>query len=272
MLYQRNYFELSPNEISQLDKAEKYYKKALKKNDGGLDGAEFIRYHEMLPNAYYNYSSLFPNNHILFDFEKHGKVIGQKLEGFAALVEAEETTERDILNYIRTTESYFILESLLMDFYTGNHEAYLFREFALPPNYIVDFLLVGKNSGGYEFIFIEFESPNADITLKDGNLGVAFRNGIKQIEDWDLWLESNFSSLKNVFKKYKNPDVDLPEEFYELDKTRIHYIVVAGKRKDFTPKTYRLKRKNINGVKILHYDNVLDQANFYVYHRHKIQP
>jgi hypothetical protein len=54
----------------------------------------------------------------------------------------------------------------------------------------------------------------------------------------------------------------LPEEFYKLDKTRIKYVVVAGRRNDFNKKLRRKKRKLADDKKIIlmHYDNLLDCA------------
>lgn len=65
-----------------------------------------------------------------------------------------------------------------------NHEAYLFPEFQLGNLYKADYLLMGKSSVGFEFIFIELESPYGKITLNDGQLGAEFRDGISQLEDW----------------------------------------------------------------------------------------
>ena len=132
-----------------------------------------------------------------------------------------------------------------------------------------DVSLFEQFNGRYEFIFIEFEHPNKEITLADGSLGNSFRKGLKQVEDWDEWIDANFQNLKTVFKKYQNPNKNLPSEFYELDKTRIHYLVVAGQRKHFNEKTYRIKRKGINNIKILHYDNLIDTTEWIV--REKIK-
>lgn len=261
MLYKRNYLELSSKEASELEKAENFLLEAKLKNDMGISVDALTKYHELLPTASYHYKSLFPNNFIHFDYEMHNKDITKLYEDFRNLIKNPQTNERNLLNFIKNTESYFILESLFFRYDFGHHDAYLFREFQLPPDYLVDFLLVGKSSGGYEFVFIEFESPNKEITLNDGSLGNGFRKGIKQIEDWDSWLDSNFHSLKNLFKRYKNPNKELPSEFYELDKTRIHYLVVAGQRKDFNEKTYKVKRK---GIRIKHYDNILDEIEFYI--------
>ncbi|WP_019849569.1 Shedu anti-phage system protein SduA domain-containing protein [Desulfitobacterium sp. PCE1] len=112
------------------------------------------------------------------------------------------------------------------------------------------------------FVFVELQKPYGNITTKDGELGDTFRKGLKQIEDWQEWLEANYSSLYETFVKYKHPDILLDEEFHKFDRTRMHYSVVAGRRKDFTDRTYRLKRKIEEEQKILvlHYDNLLDTA------------
>jgi hypothetical protein len=264
MLYKRNYLELTTSEKSELETAEKFISTAKAKDGFGITAFELEKYHKLRPTASYFYKSLFPNNYIHFNYEMQDNNIIEDFEKFKKIIENENSNERDILNFIKKSESYFILESLFFRYNFGHHDAYLFREFQLPPNYLVDFLLVGKSSDGFQFIFIEFESPNKEITLKDGSLGNGFRKGIKQIEDWDLWLESNFFSLKQVFKKYQNPNKELPSEFYELDKTRIHYLVVAGKRTHFNNNTYRIKRKGINNIRIKHYDNIIDEVNFYI--------
>lgn len=123
-------------------------------------------------------------------------------------------------------------------------------------------MLIGKGSGGYEFIFIEFEKSNGRITLKDGNLGEVFRKGINQISDWQTWLDANFQSLGKYFEEIKGKE-ELPEEFLKYDTTRMHYVVVAGLRSDFDKKTYRLQRDKLKkeDIKLLHYDNLCDSAD-----------
>ena len=98
--------------------------------------------------------------------------------------------------------------------------------------------------------------------MNNGSYGATIRKGLSQIQEWDIWLESNFSQLIAVFKKHLSPKAQLPDEFRELDKTRIHYIVVVGRRKDFNDKTRRLNR-NYLGVpnsRIMHYDRLADEA------------
>ncbi len=264
MLFNRDFSILSDREQKQLDYATNYLEIAKSKEGGTVTAKVLNTYHELLPIAFYHFNSLFPNNYIIQDFKRHNGKEHDLFEGFKTIIENNNSNESDILKYIKNSESYFILESLLGKYSTGHHDAYLFREFGLPPDFFVDFLLVGKSSDGFEFIFIEFESPNEEIVLKDGSLGRSFRKGIKQVEDWDEWIDASYSSLKNVFKKIKNKSRELPSEFYELDKTRIHYLVIAGRRKMFNDKTYRLKRKSRNSIHIMHYDNLIDQTQFYL--------
>lgn len=63
------------------------------------------------------------------------------------------------------------------------------------------------------------------------------------------------------FKKATNKT--LLEEFYKHDSSRIHFCVVAGRRKHFNEKTYRLVRNEMKqtGIQIFHYDNLYDFAN-----------
>jgi hypothetical protein len=98
--------------------------------------------------------------------------------------------------------------------------------------------------------------------LKNGDLGTAFRKGLSQIAEWDQWIDGHFSSLNEVFSKFKQKGKHLPDAFVSLDKTRIYYLVIAGRRSDFREKTYLARRKKLrdNGELILHYDNLVDAA------------
>ncbi len=217
------------------------------------------------PKSVRHYTSLFPNNFIDgIDLIKSSKELNQNLLEFEILLNNLSLTERDILNFIRDKEAYFIIGALLKNNYSfGHHALYIFPEFKLPPNYQVDYLLVGKNSEGYHFVFVEFENPYGDITLKDGTFGITIRKGIKQIEDWEFWLEQYFSNLKLVFENMQNKNEILPNEFRDFDKTRIHFAIVAGRRNDYTDRTYRSRRKNLEERKlhIIHYDNLIDFAS-----------
>ncbi len=82
------------------------------------------------------------------------------------------------------------------------------------------------------------------------------------MDDWSLWLDAHFLSLRETFDKHKREGEALPAEFVDLDSTRIHFAVIAGRRRDFKPSTYRNRRQSFakNNVLILHYDNLVDAA------------
>lgn len=189
-----------------------------------------------------HFMSLFPNNHLDIVDLQQIEQLTSSIEEFYQIIVNLTSNERSILSWIREEEAYFIIASIMKGSYSfGHHDAFLFPEFQLGNSYQVDYLIVGKNSGGYEFIFVELEHPNKNITLKDGHIGDAIRKGERQVTDWKYWLESNYTALYETFKKYKSRDQDLPEEFMKFDSSRIHYVVVAGRRDDFNKKTYQLK-------------------------------
>jgi hypothetical protein len=262
MLYKKDFFKLSTEEDNAYKKAKTYKENSYKKENNSYSLVDLMRYHELMPLSGYFFESLFPNNYLYSSYQFYGDQCYTIIDEFEKFIHNPKTKERDVLNFIKDREAYFILDGLFLNYDFGHHDSYLFREFPLPPNYVCDYLLVGKNSSGYEFVFIEFENPNGEIVLKDGSFGKEFRKGLDQVNAWDEWIDANFNTLRNVFAKYKKPETNLPEEFYVLDKTRIHFLVIAGKRDDFTDKTYRLKRMKSKNLKILHYDNLIDRARF----------
>lgn len=214
------------------------------------------------PEAVRHNLSLFPNNHLDTVPLCDGSYIPILIEDFKNLIDIDTIGERQVLNHIRDNNAYPIVASVLRNFNFGHHYAFVFPEFQLGTSYKVDYLIVGKNSGGYEFIFVELEAVHGRIVLANGDYGDSIRKGIAQVNDWDTWIDENYNSLSEIFNRLKNPNENLPDEFYKLDKSRIHYAIVAGRRKNYTKKTYRLRRKEKDQRKItlLHYDNLIDKS------------
>lgn len=261
MLYDRDYrIGLTEAEEQQYEKITG--RKFLEKRVSGFGMVNnFMAY----PKAARMCKSLFPNNYLDVAELRNQERLKHANEEFLFLLNNKESTERDVLNFIREKEYYHIIGSIILgvSINIGHHGAYLFPEFQLSSSYKADYLLMGRSSGGFEFIFIELESPYGNITLKDGQLGAEFRDGISQLEDWKRWLPANYNSFGEIMRKYKNNAFDLPEEFYVLDMSRFHYVVVAGRREDFKDKTYIIKRerKKADDIDIIHYDNLVDYAD-----------
>lgn len=259
MLYKRDY-----NKGLTIEEKQQY--KDITGREFGEEqknGFGFANSPEKYPKAVRMYKTLFPNNFLDFiELRDEDRLLSANNE-FLAILNNEETNERAILNFIRDAQYYHIIGSIMwgLSFNFGHHGAFLFPEFQLSNSYKADYLLIGKSSGGYEFVMVELESIHDRITLSSGELGDSFRKGISQLNSWRRWLENNYSSFGETLKKYKNPIKDLPEEFYMLDMSRFHYVVVAGRRSDFTELTYRTKREKTNNIHILHYDNLFDFSN-----------
>lgn len=257
-LYDRDYL----NGLSNQEKLE--YDQILAKEKEGMNGFGRKNLYPQYPLAVRHCLSLFPNNHLdIFDL-KENQNISEINNNFKQLISSNSITERDILNYINKTPAFHVIGSILRgcQFRFGHHSTYLFPEFPLGTSYKADYLIIGENSGGYEFVFVELENIKGYITVQDGELGNTFRKGILQVKDWQRWLQENYAALSEYFEKHYNREKSLPKEFMKYDDTRIHYVVVAGKREDFSEKTYRIAREYRDNEKIilLHYDNLYDFA------------
>jgi len=253
-LFSRDYNALLPEEekrFAQIKRRERIKGSIGRKN-------LFRKY----PRAARHNQQLFPNNYLDVVELKDEEKLRQKLGKFRRLLENRKCTERDVLRFIKTNKAYFIVGSILKRYQFGHHGAFLFPEFPLGNSHVADYLLVGDSSGGYEFLFVELEDPVRKSVMAKGAFGKTCRKGLEQIGDWKSWLDSHYSSLREVFKSAKKPGTALPDAFIDYDSSRMHFAVISGARKDYSEKTYRLRRdkhKN-DGVLVLHYDNLVDDA------------
>jgi hypothetical protein len=254
-LFERDFSILTEQEITDKDIiTDRYTKKT-----GNLKVMD-SSYFRKLPKAIRHYESLFPNNYMDIEDLNDKDKLSKQNDEFYKIIENHTSTEIDIKRYIDGNCAYEIIASIFKLYRFGHHDAYLFKEFKLGTYFQADYVLVGRASGGHQFVFIECENPYNKITISDGDFGETIRKGINQINDWKAFLSSEYPTISAEFKKYT--DKQLPEEFYKYDPTRFNYIVIAGRRKDFNDKTYRLARssKEDNKIGVLHYDNVFDLA------------
>jgi len=257
ILFKRNYSILTGDEKEEWEKI----KESEIINHGGFKVRK-QRYYDY-PKAARHYLSLFPNNFLdpadLLKIED----LNVTLSEFEIVLNITTTSEREILNFINKEPNIFIICSVLKKYcHFGHHNAFVIPEFQLGSSHVADYLIIGKSSSGYEFVFIELENPSGKITLQDGNYGETIRKGLIQISDWQQWLEANFISLRELFDKLKHPDKTLTSEFINYDKTRFNYLLIVGRRCDFKEKTRRLNREQIaNRTTIIHYDNLIESVN-----------
>lgn len=257
MSTERDYKILSDEELKELESVTS--KEVV--SDFGSTQIRKNLFHEY-PKAVRHNLQLFPNQYLDTQELRNSNSIKDRAKKFKSILDSDKTTEQSLLNQINSNKDYFIIGSILKKyFHFGHHEAHIFREFRLGTTFIADYLLLGRSSDGWHLVFVELESPKDNITKRNGELGSAFRKGLAQIDDWKMWLEQNFSSLQEFFRKHIKQGDQLPDELLRLDTSRINYVVIAGRRDDFHPeKTYRIQRKTIREqqVYLIHYDNLLD--------------
>jgi len=259
-LYKRDYKKLTEKELTIYEEM-KIFKSKKSKIVSANDATNQISNYFEFPALIF-YESLFPNNYVDTNFligthEKYKEILAE----FISLIENRQTIESQILKFIKINEFYpGIITLLLNTQFWGHEEFYLFREFQLGNEFRTDFLLIGKNSNGYSFVFVEFEGVYGRITTKKGDLGQVINTGLNQVDRWKQWLESNYTNLNVSFTRTKNQNQALPTEFYKFDSTKVSYIVVAGRRSDFCEISNRKRRvlDQKSNTKILHYDNLLE--------------
>ena len=209
------------------------------------------------------YSSLFstfPNNYMDTNELDMVKKLTEQCDAFEEFVNDKSINELDVKRFIQNNKYYHIPASIISNYRFGHHETVLFKEFQLGTSFRADYVLLGRSSGGWQFVFVEFEKPYGRVTLDNKAFGKVIRDGLEQINDWKSFIESSYSSLSQEFLKHTRKN--LPNEFYQYDSSRMHFVVVAGRRADFSDKTYRLSRKLLQdqNVTLLHYDNIIDMA------------
>lgn len=260
-LYARDYRTIKSEE------KEEYEKILLLEKPEGRKHGRIVQY-GLYPEAVKHYLSLFPNNHLVLS-EIKKRNLSELNECFWQIVHDDKSMERDITRFIKENGAYYIIASIFSgcNIPGGHHATYLFPEFELRANgktdYRVDYLLLGEGSGGFEFVFVELESPNIGVTLQNGYPAKGTRSGQFQIKDWQKWLGENYSQLTVFFEKERGDKEELRDEFYKFDSTRMHYVVVSGTRNDYNETSYYSRRKEMqdSGIILLHYDNLYDFSN-----------
>ncbi len=85
---------------------------------------------------------------------------------------------------------------ILLHLVTSHHGGFVLPEAELGVHYRADFFIAGMTSLGLRWTLVELESPNASLTIADGQLSKQLRKGLKQISDWREWLQENLDHAR----------------------------------------------------------------------------
>lgn len=87
--------------------------------------------------------------------------------------------------------------SLLAASVVGASGTYVIPKQRLGAEHVPDFLVLGINSLGPQWLLVEIEAVRHGIVNKDGTLSGPTRHAIKQIQDWGEWLTTNVAYAHN---------------------------------------------------------------------------
>ena len=81
---------------------------------------------------------------------------------------------------------------LLVQSLRGGQGRWVLSQKRLGSEYVTDFVIGEKSSGGFEWQFVELQSPRARLFVPSSDrLSPQFDEGIRQIQEWRRWLDDN---------------------------------------------------------------------------------
>lgn len=183
------------------------------------------------------------------DFHIEAQLLNDELD--------KATKENDIQTYIKRNEKWFIPLSILKNYDFGHHFACVVPEYSLGSEYRVDYLLIGKNSIGYQFVLVEFEDVNVEYKNKTSNSETEkVRKGLTQIRDWKRWIDKN--------KDYFENSEGISEFGRNIPSWGFYYCLVVGRRGKMDDMANKLRGEMQNdfpSLKIISYDRLVDNVS-----------
>lgn len=183
-----------------------------------------------------------------FDFSKEADALKEELD--------KSKKENDIQHYIKDNKKWFIPASLFEDYDFGHHEAYIVPEQKLGREYIVDYMLLGRNSIGHQIILVEFENVNVDYRLQTSNMeSEEVRKGLTQLRDWKRWMDDN--------RHYFMNSCGLVDISRNIPSWGIYYCLVVGRRNRMDSISNQMRgqtQRDTPGLHIVSYDRLVDNV------------
>ena len=85
----------------------------------------------------------------------------------------------------------------------GGWQTFVIPQQRLGSEHVTDFLVLGINSVGPQWVAVEIEAPRHKMRNKDGTLPGGARHAVKQIEDWREWLTLQVAYAQGGSRKAK---------------------------------------------------------------------
>ena len=158
----------------------------------------------------------------------------------------------------------------------GGHCRYVFREFPLGSQYLVDYVVLNSYSGLWEVMFIELEPVDDCIFTKAKVPSKRFAGAIKQVDDWAEYFDMNKAQVRADLVKWAKEkdilgydDADImsnnsgdyladPESFLKDS-----YHIIIGLRNKVSRESHKRKATytSKHGIEVMSYDRIQDLVN-----------
>ena len=198
--------------------------------------------------------SRLPSNFYVWDRSDYHKLNCEKeSEDFLDILNSAQK-EGDVQSYIKQHKKWFIPLSILKAYDFGHHFSCVVPEYPLGADYRLDYLLIGKNSIGYHFVFVEFEDVNVAYRLKTANsVTNSVRKGFEQIGNWKRWMGEH--------REYFLKGNGIQEISSNVPLWGFNYCLVVGRREKMDDMSNQLRgeeQQKEHGLKIMSYDRLVD--------------
>lgn len=143
-------------------------------------------------------------------------------------------------------------------------------EFKIGTKYVADYLILSANSGCWNAVMIEMQSHRDRILLQDGTASKGLRVAQKQIQEWEMWIESyntefrgylaelakdELAQCSNVMRHIR-ADTELRDPKTVI---RYKYKILIGRR-DYLSEDINNRKNHFGNTEIVTFDRVLDYA------------
>ena len=172
------------------------------------------------------------------------------IEAFKQLLEMA-TDERSIHAYLKANPIWLVQP------FSSGHGRWVYPSKYLGSQHEMDFLILTKDSSGFEWTTVELEPPNEKPFLKNGTPGKRLRDALNQIDQWRIWLRNNLSYAQK-------PSTEKGLGLTNIT-GRTKALIIIGREVDFPESTNewrRVQRDDYN-IRIHSYDWLLREGRIH---------
>ncbi len=112
------------------------------------------------------------------------EIVETEVEAYKSILE-QAADERPLQRHLAD------VPRLLVQHLHGGHGRWVIPQKRLGAEFIPDFVMGERYSGGLDWTLVELQSPKAKLFLSKGRMTEQLDEGIRQILEWRRWLDAN---------------------------------------------------------------------------------